>query len=90
MLNVSLIGVQVPEVGFGKLNAKSSVVFQLTHTYRASSYVFQNAITSDVGHTDLQIANTTVTSYIGIDKRMGLTNVAKRLTESRLFSFCQI
>lgn len=51
----------------------------LTFCHRAASYAFQKALSSD--HAGPEIANTSITSYIGIEKRVGLTTIARRLIE---------
>lgn len=50
--------------------------------HRAASHAFQKPPTADTHeHPDLQVSNSTVSTYVGIDKRMGLVQVARRLLQ---------
>ena len=55
---------------------------------RASTHSFQKTETSNVSATldDATLAESTLRSYVGIDKREGLTNIAKRLVKGSLVS----
>ena len=55
----------------------------IRYDIRASTHVFQKPEVSDSVREpiDAQIANSTVTTYLGLDKREGLVNIGRRLLE---------
>lgn len=54
----------------------------LTHAaFRAAAHVFQKPMVSDYHEdgVDPQICNTSLATYVGLDKREGLTKIGRRL-----------
>lgn len=47
----------------------------------ATSHSFQKLLAPGVEDTDTQLSNSTLASYVGIERRLGLTTIGKRLVE---------
>ena len=86
-----MIGELAQVAGSGSINLHSKPCnTQTDGSFRASLYSFQTAphTENENAVNDLQIANSSVMTYLGIDKREGLVTIGKRLLRSAYFGKC--